>query len=320
MTNNFRSLCAALLALCAASLPARANDVPASLLVFPLYDNAPSAFTLITVANSSSSNGNIRVEFVYINSVNCLETNLMRTLTPRDTFTALTKVDNPNAGQGYVYVFARNAQGQATKFDHLVGLEEVIDGARLDLYQIKPYGFLAGAALAQGANTDVNFNGRRDLNGTEYQPAPNTLVSPRFLGQPGANGTSDLVLINLTGGGAFTATLGFLVYNDQEDAFSASYQFRCWARVPLSTISGAFNQSFLAGTNSNSENVLGLYESGLYVLGGLSASSQSTSLGDPAILAMQVDRGLFGIGSAFLPYCVGTQNNGSLLAHGPTGN
>ena len=49
--------------------------------------------------------------------------------------------------------------GAAIKFDWLLGLEEVFDGQTADYFQVKPYGFKAGAALANGALTDLNTNG-----------------------------------------------------------------------------------------------------------------------------------------------------------------
>jgi hypothetical protein len=74
--------------------------------------------------------GSVDVEFVYIgrfgpNHVDlpCLETNRTRHLTPCDTLTLWTKADNPNAAQGYLYVFAKNAAGKAIVFNHLIGEE-----------------------------------------------------------------------------------------------------------------------------------------------------------------------------------------------------
>jgi hypothetical protein len=312
------------------SLSARANDVPVSLLVYPTFDNVRGAITLVTVVNTNSDqtlnannqvNGTVAVEFVYINYLNCQEFNRTRILTPNDTYTAETHTDNPNQVKGYVYIFAKSpTTGKAIKFDWLIGLEEVFDGQTADYFQVKPYGFKAGAALAAGAVTDLNANGIRNFDGLEYEAAPDELLSPRFLGQPAANGgTTDVVLINLTGGSQFHTIVDFLVYNDQEDVFSAQYDFNCWVRVPLLAINGVFGQTFLQSTNSNNESVGGI-ETGWYRMDGLLASSLIVSIADPAFLSMQIDRGVVGIGSAFLPYCVGTQDNGSLISHSVLGN
>jgi len=316
------------------------DDTPGSLLVYPTYDNLRGAITLITVTNTNpdSISGTVRVEYVYINGSDCHETNKTRTLTPNDTITVETRADNPNSTKGYVYVFAKANSGpntgKAIKFDWLVGLEEVFDGAQADYFQIRPYSFKAGAALAEGALTGLDPvgpagpNGLRDFDNLEYEAAPNQLISPRFLGQfaaGGQQGTTDLVLINLTGGELFTALVRFLVYNDQEDEFSADYSFKCWIRVPLVVINAVFTNTFLLSTQNvgNNESVLGVYETGWWRLDGLSASIATggpVTLPDPAILAMQIDRGVVGIGSAFLPYSIGTQTNGKLLAHSVDGN
>ena len=305
------------------SLNARAGaDAPSSLLVYPIFDNTRGAISLITVTNTNAEAAT-RVEFVYINSVNCQETNLTRPLTPNDTITVNTKIDNPNSQKGYVYVFAKNNSGQAIKFDHLVGVQEVFDAAILDIFQVKPWNFKAGAALAEGANTDTSpADGHRDLDGTEYEAAPDHLVVPRFLGQGVLPGTTDLVLINLTGGALFDTLVDFIPYNDQEDAFSASFEFRCWIRVPLLAINGVFSNTFLLSTQSptNTENVLGAFETGWYRFNGNIASSTSTSILNPALLALVLDRGVSGISSAYLPYGIGTQDNGKLLSHSTTGN
>jgi hypothetical protein len=306
------------------SLNARAAaDAPSSLLVYPIFDNTRGAVSLVTVTNTNAL-ASIWVEHVYINSANCQETNLSRLLTPNDTLTVNTKTDNPNSQKGYIYVFAKSSiGGPAVKFDHLVGVQEVLDGAILDIFQVKPWNFKAGSALAEGANTDTSpADGHRDLDGTEYEQAPDHLVVPRFLGQGVTPGTTDLVLINLTGGQLFDTLVDFIPYNDQEDPFSAGYEFRCWVRVPLAVINGVFTNTFLQSTQSptNTETVLGVYETGWYRFNGNIASSSSTSILNPALLALVLDRGVSGISSAYLPYGIGTQDNGKLLSHSTTGN
>jgi hypothetical protein len=274
----------------------------------------------VTNTNANPDSGSVRVEFIYINHENCLEFNRTRFLTPNDTITVNTKTDNPNMVKGYLYVFAKNAAGAAIKFDHLVGVQEVFDAAILDVFQVKPYTFRAGAALAEGALTDLDSDGLRDLNGLEYEATPDELVVPRFLGQGVIAGSTDLVLINLTGGQQFEAAVDFLIYNDQEDVFSAQLKFDCWIRIPLLDINGVFSNTFLQSTNTNTENVLGVIETGWYRVDGLLASSAIVSLPDPALLGMVIDRGVSGFGSAYLPYGIGTQTNGDLLSHSVTGD
>src|SRR5262249_26369158 len=92
-----------------------------SLLTYPFFDNQTDSGgqtnTLITVVNTSSDHA-IDVEFVYINGANCQETNRTRHLTARDTLSVITRVDNPNMQQGFVYLFAKDGtNGPPVKFD-----------------------------------------------------------------------------------------------------------------------------------------------------------------------------------------------------------
>lgn len=310
------------------SAPAQAaSEQPGSLLVFPLFDNTRGEHTLLTVTNTNADTlqGTIKVEFVYINKQNCLEFNRTRTLTPNDTISVLTKIDNPNMTQGYVYAYAKSlTTGKAVKFDHLVG-QALALGSRT--FELNALTFRAAAALAENAPTDLENggigDGLRDLDGLEYEPAPAELLVPRFFGQGGAI-ESELVLINLTGGAHFDALLDFLIYNDNEEVFSAQYSFRCWQRVGLSQISNAFDNAFLATTNHASNEIQqgssgpNLPETGWFRFNGNLANSIHTVLLDPAILAIRIESNSAATWTA-LPYSTGTQANGSLLSHSITG-
>jgi hypothetical protein len=321
------------------SLPARADTIePGSLLVFPNFDNTRGELTLLTVTNANSSSS-IRVEFVYINGQNCQEFNRLRTLTPNDEISVLTKFDNPNMVKGYCYVFAQSpTTGQATSFNFLIGTELVFANVNsssgqggtglLGIYEVNPWTFKA--IPPQGSSTNVTPNGLRDLNGVEYQAAPDRLLFPRFFGQGGPLAVKeDLVLINLSGGALFNTIVDFEVFNDNEEGFSAQYSFQCWARVSLSDISGAFNNDFLLTTNHNTGEVPGttsanFNETGWYEIDGDVASSSAAQFIDPAILASQIE-GVAGslqlsIGGSILPFTQGTQTNGSLLSHNLLGN
>jgi hypothetical protein len=308
------------------------QGVPGSLLVFPNFDNTRGDLTLYTVTNTSDDqvNGTINVEFVYVNALNCQEFNRTRTLTPDDEISVLTKFDNPNMQKGYAYVFAKSkTTGAAVKFDHLIGTElvvEALQGIHAANYSLNPWAFKAADALAEGANTDLNSNGLRDLNGLEYEQAPDRLDFPRFIGQGGPLLASDnLVLINLTGGAQFTAVVDFLVYNDNEEVFSAQYSFVCWTKVDLSDISPVFDNEFLLTTNHSAGEVPGtttanFNETGWYRLNGNTAFSTGAQFADPAILAAQIETIAIVLGGAVLPFTEGTQANGSLLSHNLLGN
>jgi hypothetical protein len=319
-------LTTALIGLLSPALLAAAKGA-GSLLLFPMFDNLRGQQTLITVTNTHADPllGTVRLEYVYINRVGCQEFNRSRTLTPNDTLTVLTRVDNPNMAQGYVYVFAKSlTTGKAIKFDHLIGTMATLG---LHDFELDPFVFRAGAALAEGAHTDLENegigDGLRDLDGLEYEPAPAEILVPRFFGQS-AELESELILINLTGGAQFDALIDLLIYNDNEEVFSGQYSFRCWKRVKLMELSGAFSDSFLLSTNHAPNEVstgslpITCPETGWVRINGNLANSTHTVIPDPAILAARVDNALAGP-LAHLPYSKGVQGNGSLLSHSITG-
>jgi len=342
--HRFASLFLASASLVALSLRASADTIePGSLLVFPNFDNTRFELTLLTVTNTNPDpvNGSINVEFVYINGQNCQEFNRTRTLTANDEISVVTKFDNPNMVKGYCYVFAKNkTTGHATSFNSLIGTELVFVAGSVDdhplavgIYEVNPWTFKA--IPPTGTDTDVNSNGLRDLNNIEYQAAPDKLLFPRFLGQGGPYFVSeDLVLINLTGGAQFNATVDFLVYNDNEEVFSAQFNFQCWVRVHLHDISAVFDNDFLLSTNQDAGEIPGTTpananETGWFQVDGLTASSTAAQFNDPAILASFIE-GIaivppgttvaFSIGGSYLPFTMGTQTNGSLLSHNLFGN
>lgn len=306
----------------AAPCPTAVNT-PGSLLVFPEFDNRVGDMTLLTVSNTKETGGDVNVEFVYIGrfgpngqNLDCLEFNRTRTLTPRDTFSLITSADNPNFEQGYVYVFAKSkTTGAAIVHNHLVGNALVIDGIQTLSHSFDPYTFLGIGA--EGSTTDDDGDGVRDLNGVEYSCVGDELLIPRFLGQS-ANIRSDLILLNLTGGRSFTATVNFLAYNDNEEAFSGQVAFQCWERKRLTDISGLFANSYLAATQHAAGEILGAsgHESGWLRLDGLVSSSVAAVVPDPAILVLLVERaGAYSV--ADLPFEEGAQQNGDLILLGP---
>ncbi len=285
---------------------------PGSLLLFPLFDNARGDETFLTVTNTNATDS-VTIEYVYIDGYDCLEFNRTRNLTPNDTLTVRTKSDNPNMVTGYCYVFAKNAAG-AVSFNHLIGSALINDGSTGSDYEIQPYTF--EAVGAKGTATDVDGNGVRDMDGVEYEAAPDALHIPRFIGQGAA--TTDLILINLTGGASFTAIVDFLVYNDNEEVFSAQKSVQCWDKYTLTQVSGLFSDSFLAGTNNAAGESLGGAETGWYSMKGRLSFSSADSEANPAILALQVERRGSSYGAvAALPYGTGARTNGGLIFHGP---
>jgi hypothetical protein len=312
---------------------------PGSLLIYPIFDNRSNNITLISMTNTNCDNnplpggflvGTVDVEFVYVarygpnnQDLGCLETNRTRRLTPCDTITIWTDADNPNADQGYIYAFAKDPiTHKAIVWNYLIG-DLVIyssESALRDSVQAIPF-------LGIGpdrSTTDDDNDGIRDLDNIEYSRAPDELLIPRFLGQDPAGTNqifrSQLILIALSGGTAFDTTVDFLIYNDNEEEFSAEYTFRCWAYPFLTDINGAFLESFLDGTNNDPLEIIGRpsKEAGWFKVDGDFAASTAAFISDPAIYAVLVERaGIFAV--AALPFELCSQDNGALLPNGVLG-
>ncbi|MFN0243837.1 MAG: choice-of-anchor E domain-containing protein [Planctomycetota bacterium] len=324
------------------------RQTPGSLLIYPEFDNRPGRMTLVTITNTDCDqsqrgiNPGVDVEFVYIGKYGrdgedlyCAEFNRTRHLTPCDTFTAITTFDNPQQSRGYLYVFAKNAQGQPIVYNHLIGSELLLGGDSmlddaLNALVFRGIGAVAGAG--NGTLTDIDNDGIRDLDGREYDPAPAELLIPRFIGvDPAqmdptvgnhAQFRSRLILIGLSGGADFTTLVDFLVYNDNEEVFSAQHIFRCWDTPDLTQISNAFLNSFLRdATNDAPGEIFGANrEAGWFRVNGRSAVSDApVVIADPAVYAVLVER-LSPYSVAELPFELCTQDNGDLLPTGSFGD
>lgn len=330
-----RAPCFALVVLSLSSVlagPARAHhDSPGSLLLFHEFDSRPGQVTLLTVTNTHPTES-IRYEIKYI-SESCLEFNRTRVLTPNDTITVLTSFDNPEPTRGFAYVFARSAEtGQAVTFDHLVGSAIHVSGFRSFDYGYNAMSYEGGTDVGQP--TDLDSDGVRDLDGLEYEQSADELLFPRFVGQ-GMGFDHSLVLVGLTGA-QFQTVVNILAYNDNEEAFSAQYQFGCWAKVRLADVSSLFTQTFLKFTNHHPSEIFGLpdVESGWFRMDGAIAFSSETTVASPAFAAMLVEssRGNSIFGSVFsfylgalsetasMPFYQGRQGNGDLLPFGALGD
>ena len=305
---------------------AERND-PGSLLIFPEYDSRPGAVTFLTVTNTSSSSGadgSVRVHFNYVDGETCLKADALETLTPRDTVTVVSQAHAPGQHRGFCFAYARGMTSSAPiSFNQLVGSVLVLDGTSMSEYSMNALVFEAKGA--PGTSTDLDGDGIRDLDGLEYSAAPDRIVIPRFFGQlpPSQGGEfmhSELVLVGLTGT-KFSTTVNFLIYNDNEEGFSAQHTFDCWDRVSLWDLSGAFGNEFLQlSTDNDPGEILGLpgWESGWFELDGASATSSTTTIQDPAFLAVLVEAKR--LSSASLPFTLGDQSNGDLLPSSLSGD
>jgi len=315
----------ALVALATLASADHASRLPASLLIYPEFDNRQANLTLVTVTNTNCDftpdqglllAGTIDVEFNYIgkydaagNPIQCPKFDRTVRLSPCDTFTFITSAHNPGQQQGFVYAFAkRPTDGEPVDFDHLIGNVARINGIESIEYSTNAVAFVGyGDETFTGGTTDHDDDGIRDLDDSEYADSADRLLIPRFLASSGrgvAGYDSELVLIGLAGGAQFTTVADFLVYNDNEEVFSATYTFKCWERVQLATISGAFTQAFLQGTNHASGEILGAssQEAGWFEVTGNVAFSTVEQIDDPAIYAVLVERLLAGAAASDLPW------------------
>jgi hypothetical protein len=307
-----------------------------SLLLFPEFDNHNQVLTVATITMGCCEypTGSTKVEIRFINKVNCQESNTTYTLTPCDTLTFLTSAVNPNMVQGYFYAYAKNMTpspnnptGTPIVFNHLIGQEFIIDGGQSLDYSMNAVSFKAYGAnamdVADNTLNDDDGDGIRDLNGQdspnpEYDEAPDMICIPRFLGQNdvGQEGyaNSQIILINLSGGKAFTTTVAINGFNDNEEPFSDAYEFYCWDKPYLRDFSHFTLQSYLVTSNQNTSEVLGLSEETgwLRLNGDVANSTGPETIHDPAIYAVLVE-GLGGRWSADLPWECNCQTNGALL-------
>jgi hypothetical protein len=291
-----------------------------SLLLYPEFDNRNGDVTVLTITNVDDA-VSVDVEFVYIGrysstgneEVNCAEFNREETLTPNDTLTLLTRYHNPQMEQGFVYAFAREGVDNPILHNGLIGNVLTVQGFTSIEYGINAVSYL-------GVDPTDDGNGLRDLDDAEYEASPAEIQIPRFFGQ-GGGFMSELVLVGLSGGAQFDTTVDFLIYNDNEEVFSAEHTFYCWDRIYLSDVTALVSNDFLKNsTNHDNAEILGApsRESGWIRMWGAIASSTSTDIADPAIYAVLIEK-INSYGGADLPFESGKNLNGKLLARSQDG-
>jgi hypothetical protein len=298
---------------------------PGSLLIYPEFDNRPGRSSYVTITNASCKwpNASTWVEFIYINKETCIEFNRSTFLTPCDTYTVLTNTHNPNQVRGYMYAFAKDNLNRPISFNHLIGDLLILDGVDGFQYSVNPVSFRS--PLPQGTLTDLDNDGIHDLNGLEYDMAPDVILIPRFLGQdaPGEGVVQDhLVVLGLSGGLSFQTVLYFVGYNDNEVPFSVSKQFYCWEKWKLTDISGSFLNSYLVGLGHDPLEIIGATtrEAGWLRIDGSSAFSDAETIIDPAFYAFLIERQTSLDRAAELPFELCAQGNGDLLPKNPLGD
>jgi hypothetical protein len=188
-----------------------------------------------------------------------------------------------------------------------------VDGLDAFEYSINPVSY-------EGYAGDLNGNGLRDMDGSEYEESADEILIPRFLGQ-NEQRQSELILLGLSGGARFDTIVDFLIYNDNEEVFSSEYTFRCWDRVFLTDISGVFENDYLKmWTNNDPQELLGApeIETGWFRMDGALASSSSTTITSPAVYGVLVEK-IGNRGAADLPFESGLNSKGKLYARSNNG-
>lgn len=303
---------------------------PGALLLYPEFDSREGILTMVTVTNTLTSYlaGTVDTEFVYRREGDCLEFNRSETLTPGDTISLIVGSHVPNAVRGFLYVVARCPEtGEPIAYNGLIGQYIVFNGMKAFSYSVNAVAFEGigsnpSPGCPQYARTDVDNDGIRDLNGIEYTRAPDQLVVPRFMGQS-ANVRSELVLLGLSGGAAFSTTVELLVFNDNEELFLRTHTFDCWTRVALEDISGVFlNEYLLSQTMHDIQEIVGAAgrKTGWILIDGLVAESSERTIVDPAVYAVLVECTVGGRCVADLPFELCEQSNGDLFPTTPAGD
>lgn len=291
-----------------------------SLLVFPEFDNRNGLVSMVTLTNTSPDE-DVDIEFVYRRrfdfngDLGCEEFNRTASLTPKDTLTVPTLFHFGFQEQGYLYVFAKDDQGQASVSNFLIGQLYMLDGLDFLDWTVNPFVF---QGIGDGNLTDLDGDGIRDLDGVEYESAPDRLIMPSFFGT-GPQFGGELILIDITGGTEFTTTVRVSAFNDNGVGFDFPITFSCWGRFNLQDFP-ALDANFLDVSGDDPSELLGApsVEMGWFSIDGQDTTSTQVTILDPAVLAVMIDR-IEGSRAAELPFLVGQQTNGHLLHASPNG-
>jgi hypothetical protein len=332
--------------------PERPRNDCASLLLYPevVMGGGSKTFLTITDACCEGNTQNTRVEFVFVNGASCERIHKTVILTPCDQLSIdASSLFGVTSGSGYVYAFAKSATTNAANpggipivWNHLIGETLRVDGPSGLSYALNPVAFRA-YGTAEGAFNDDDNDGIRDFNATdetgvpsppanwEYDPIPDAILIPRFVGQ-GAEGTaSGLVLLGLSGGQKFSTKVRIQRWNDSEDLVANDYTFSCWTKQPLSSVAPSTTQSMLVMPTDDAQEIVGWPQppagaprlsAGWLRIDGVSATSTVTPfevIQNPAIYAVLIEV-RDGRVVADLPYEECSQVNGSLLPVDPLGD
>jgi hypothetical protein len=288
---------------------------PGSVLIYPVQRSLNGSFPGVqgvqfTVLNVTNTNltpaiggnlgGSTNIMFEYVNMMYdpppfsnrlkpamCSVVDIVDFLTPADTYSVLTQCHNNGQGQeGYVVLTAQDPAlfKSAWSFNYLIGSELVVMPTG-GVYQIDAQPF--DSLQAENAATDVDGDGQLDFDGIEYEGTPDELYIDSVL----AVTSNSLVLINLTGGTEFLATVKFDAWNNDEYPMSTTKAFKCWFEVPLFQLDNIFTPAYLFFNTPSALDELdvncdgvGDFDTFWARIRGIVASSAVESIPDPAIL------------------------------------
>jgi len=191
----------------------------------------------------------------------CKETNFTLRTTVEGTITfntenlvgfANVRVPPPPCPEGYLILWVVNTQSRAIKFDSLVGHAVL----RWNEHAASSYNALAiqaAANLASNALTDVNADGKMELDGTEYAPVTGTVLGTVRYDAPNrttpdSSTSTSLTLLTLdvlANRPNNTVYTNINFYDANENLISESINFTCWTEIPLSSIDPSLTQDFM---------------------------------------------------------------------------
>ena len=228
------------------------HPITGSVLVFPYIDGPINLISITntyknrTILPNNQMRGTIRVHFQYVDGDDCLVLNRVEVLTPGDITTFLTANHAPGFTHGWLYVYAEDFEtGRPIDFDYLTGDALWIDPSINLMHDVSAIAFRSGAEESGApigrttgnawAFADLDADGKLDFDDREYERMPKTHYLPTFLQQSLA--VQDELVLASPLGRDFEVVLNALVFNNDEDMFSANIRFTCWDVLKLTEVS-----------------------------------------------------------------------------------
>lgn len=239
---------------------------PGSLLVFPAFDITEDFITQLRITNTDSvTSVDIQLNFICPGSrqdLFCDALDRHLTLTPSGTAVLDVEEQNPPCHRGYVVAFAENATRQAISFNALIGSYHITRTNRMyydeaeqaiAIQSVKPF------QEVLGASGTLQFGAEPDPATQDYA----ALATHLFTGFQAVDPHhelygSELILLTLSTIVGATNPPSLVVidfWNENEVAFSASWEFVCWTQVRVDEIDLNFLEDNL-GTRYGSMTIL----------------------------------------------------------------